>query len=151
TFVSPARARRRAARIPDPVPGRAGEKHSLAGDARAPRDRRARDLPHRPTLRAQKPAGAVLMAPWIELEEVSLARGSRMVLRSISASLGGQAIGLVGANGAGKSTLIGALLGVLRAQRGRIRVLGLELPQHALEVRTRAGVMAEQAGIFPGG
>jgi len=91
------------------------------------------------------------MAPWIELEEVSLARGSRMVLRSISASLGGQAIGLVGANGAGKSTLIGALLGVLRAQRGRIRVLGLELPQHALEVRTRAGVMAEQAGIFPGG
>jgi ABC-2 type transport system ATP-binding protein len=90
-------------------------------------------------------------APWIELEEVDLSRSGRPVLRSVSAALGGRAIGLVGANGAGKSTLIGALLGVLRADRGRIRVLGLELPSRALEVRTRAGVMAEQAGIFPGG
>ncbi|MEZ4652034.1 MAG: ABC transporter ATP-binding protein [Candidatus Eisenbacteria bacterium] len=89
--------------------------------------------------------------PWIELDGVDLARGGRPVLRGVSATLSGRAIGLVGANGAGKSTLIGALLGVLRAQRGRIRVMGLELPQHALEVRTRAGVMAEQAGIFPGG
>lgn len=89
--------------------------------------------------------------PWIELEEVDLTRGGRPVLRSVTATLGGQVIGLVGANGAGKSTLIGALLGVLRAQKGRIRVLGLDLPARALEVRTRAGVMAEQAGIFPGG
>jgi ABC-2 type transport system ATP-binding protein len=57
----------------------------------------------------------------------------------------------VGANGAGKSTLIGALLGVLRGSRGRIRVLGRDLPSSAREIRTRAGVMAEQAGIFPGG
>jgi ABC-2 type transport system ATP-binding protein len=89
--------------------------------------------------------------PWIELEGVDLLRGGRPVLHGLSASMSGQAIGLVGANGAGKSTLIGALLGVLRAQRGRIRVLDLDLPAHALEVRARAGVMAEQAGIFPGG
>ena len=53
---------------------------------------------------------------------------------------------LLGDNGAGKSTLIGALLGVLRAHRGRIRVLGFDLPADAMEVRARAGVMAEQAG-----
>jgi ABC-2 type transport system ATP-binding protein len=93
----------------------------------------------------------VVSAAWIELEDVHLNRGNRPVLQGISAALAGRAIGLVGANGAGKSTLIGALLGVLRAERGRIRVLGLDLPANAMEVRARAGVMAEQAGVFPGG
>lgn len=88
---------------------------------------------------------------WIELEDVHLDRGGRPVLTGITATLGGRAIGLVGANGAGKSTLIGALLGVLRARSGRVRVLGLDLPAGAMEVRARAGVMAEQAGVFPGG
>ena len=88
---------------------------------------------------------------WIDLENVHLDRGGRPVLTGITATLGGRAIGLVGANGAGKSTLIGALLGVLRAKTGRVRVLGLDLPAGAMEVRARAGVMAEQAGVFPGG
>ena len=63
------------------------------------------------------------MRPWIEIEDIALNRGGRPVLQGITASLSGRAVGLVGANGAGKSTLIGALLGVLRAHRGRIRVL----------------------------
>ncbi len=88
---------------------------------------------------------------WIELEHLNLRRGGRPVLQDLNASLSGSAVGLVGANGAGKSTLIGALLGVLRAQSGRVRVLGLDLPAGAMEVRARSGVMAEQAGIFPGG
>jgi ABC-2 type transport system ATP-binding protein len=88
---------------------------------------------------------------WIELEDLLLLRGGRPVLQGLSASLGGRAIGLVGENGAGKSTLIGALLGVLRAKSGRIRVLDLDIPERARDLRTRAGVMAEQAGVFPGG
>ena len=87
---------------------------------------------------------------WICLHDVRLSRAGRPVLKGISSELSGRAIGLVGANGAGKSTLIGALLGVLRADSGAIRVLDLELPRAAMEVRARAGVMAEQAGVFPG-
>ncbi|MFQ5510792.1 MAG: ABC transporter ATP-binding protein [Candidatus Krumholzibacteriia bacterium] len=89
--------------------------------------------------------------PWIQLEDVRLSRGGRLVLKGITSKLAGRAVGLVGANGAGKSTLIGALLGVLKADAGSIRVLGLDLPRMAMEVRARAGVMAEQAGVFPGG
>jgi len=89
--------------------------------------------------------------PWIRLNDMSLSRGGRQVLKGITAELSGRAIGLVGANGAGKSTLIGALLGVLRADSGTIQVLGLDLPEEAMQVRSRAGVMAEQAGVFPGG
>ena len=89
--------------------------------------------------------------PWIQLDNVRLSRGGRIVLKGISSELSGRAIGLVGANGSGKSTLIGALLGVLKAESGSIRVLGLDVPRMAMEVRARAGVMAEQAGVFPGG
>jgi ABC-2 type transport system ATP-binding protein len=92
-----------------------------------------------------------LSEPWIRLEDVRLSRGGRPVLNGITSALSGRAIGLVGPNGAGKSTLIGALLGVLKAETGTIRVLGLDLPGDAMEVRARAGVMAEQAGVFPGG
>jgi ABC-2 type transport system ATP-binding protein len=88
---------------------------------------------------------------WIRLNGVRLSRGGRLVLKGIDSELSGRAIGLVGANGAGKSTLIGALLGVLRAEAGSIQVLGLDVPVMAMEVRARAGVMAEQAGVFPGG
>lgn len=88
---------------------------------------------------------------WIRLQGVRLSRGGRPVLRDLTAELSGRAIGLVGANGAGKSTLIGALLGVLKAESGSIEVLGLRVPEEAMEVRARSGVMAEQAGVFPGG
>ncbi len=88
---------------------------------------------------------------WIEMDSVTLYRGGRLVLDDVTAHLGGRAVGLVGANGAGKSSLIGTLLGVLKPRSGRVRVLGLELPGSAMEVRARTGVMAEQAGIFPGG
>ena len=80
-----------------------------------------------------------------------LSRGGRLVLKGITSELSGRAIGLVGANGAGKSTLIGALLGVLKADSGSVRVLDMDIPRMAMEVRARAGVMAEQAGVFPGG
>lgn len=88
---------------------------------------------------------------WIRLDGVNLFRGGVPVLKNVSAELTGRAIGLVGANGAGKSTLIGALLGVLKPASGTIRVMGMDVPERAMEVRTRSGVMAEQAGVFPGG
>ena len=95
--------------------------------------------------------GASASSPWIEIRGLSLSRGGRLVLQGIDATLSGRAIGLVGANGAGKSTFIGALLGVLKPDQGTVRVLDLDIPRQALELRTRAGVMAEQAGVFPGG
>lgn len=88
---------------------------------------------------------------WIRLRGVNLERAGRPVLRNLETELTGRAIGLVGANGAGKSTLIGAMLGVLRPSAGSVEVLGLRIPHQATELRTRAGVMAEQAGVFPGG
>ena len=55
---------------------------------------------------------------------VSLTRGGRTVLQNMNLSLGPcEFVGLLGGNGAGKTTLIQAILGLLPAFDGRIRVL----------------------------
>jgi ABC-2 type transport system ATP-binding protein len=61
----------------------------------------------------------------IELSELYKSYGDLPVLQGVSLSVGaGEAYGLLGPNGAGKSTLIHLMLGFLRPNRGRIRLLG---------------------------
>lgn len=63
--------------------------------------------------------------PTIELENVYKAYDGMPVLQSLDLRVEtGEIYGLLGLNGAGKSTLIHLLLGFLRPQQGRIRVLG---------------------------
>jgi len=61
----------------------------------------------------------------IELKHVTLARGERIVLSCVEASIAeGEFVGVFGPNGAGKTTLLQAILGVLHPQQGEIRVFG---------------------------
>jgi ABC-type multidrug transport system ATPase subunit len=62
----------------------------------------------------------------------------------------GGVFGLLGPNGAGKTTLIRALVGHLRAERGRLRLLDAEVPHHLTSVVDRFGAIVEQPGFFPG-
>ena len=55
----------------------------------------------------------------------------------------GQVVGLIGKNGAGKTTLLRIALGLLEAQGGRVRVLGLDPRRAAVEVKRRLGYVAE--------
>jgi len=52
--------------------------------------------------------------------------------------------GLVGANGAGKTTLIKHLLGLLRAERGSVRVFGLDPVAAPVAVLSRIGYLSEE-------
>ena len=55
--------------------------------------------------------------------------GSHQVLSRVSFSArGGSVLGLVGANGSGKTTLLRLLLGLIRADAGRIRLYGMSPP-----------------------
>jgi ABC-type multidrug transport system fused ATPase/permease subunit len=59
----------------------------------------------------------------IRLEHVSRRYGAKLALDDVSISVPpGLVLGLVGANGAGKTPLIKHVLGLLRAQRGGVRV-----------------------------
>ncbi len=59
-----------------------------------------------------------------------------------------QFLGFLGPNGAGKSTTIKMLTGLLRPTSGTIRVLGMELEAHAVEVKRRIGVVPEGLAMF---
>ena len=61
----------------------------------------------------------------IRFDEVTLARGARVVLDRVSFAIEqGAFVGVLGPNGAGKTTAMRAILGLLAPQSGRIEVLG---------------------------
>ena len=59
-----------------------------------------------------------------------------------------QFYGFLGPNGAGKSTTIKMLTGLLRPTSGQIRILGLDLGQSAVAVKSRIGVVPEGLALF---
>ena len=59
----------------------------------------------------------------------------------------GEVLALLGPNGAGKTTTVRLLNGVLRPDRGRARVLGLDPRVDGEALRARTGVLTEHAGL----
>jgi ABC-2 type transport system ATP-binding protein len=60
----------------------------------------------------------------------------------------GSIYGLVGPNAAGKTTAIRMMIGKLRPTSGQIKVLGLEVPAKATQVRPRIGVMPQALALY---
>lgn len=60
----------------------------------------------------------------------------------------GSFFGFLGPNGAGKTTTIRMLLGLLTPSEGTIEMLGRRLPEGALEVKRRLGVVPEESILF---
>jgi ABC-type branched-subunit amino acid transport system ATPase component len=106
-------------------------------------DRIDRELP--------PPSGAT--GPLLEAQDVALRFGGVRALNGVSVHLeAGEIVGLIGTNGAGKSTLINAISGVLRPDRGSIRLLGEEVADLPPEVRAGLGLgrSFQSAHLFPG-
>jgi ABC-type multidrug transport system ATPase subunit len=57
--------------------------------------------------------------------------------------------GFLGPNGSGKTTTIRMVLGLIRADAGRIEVFGTEVPRRLPEVVNRIGAIVEQPKFFP--
>jgi len=60
----------------------------------------------------------------------------------------GQVHGFLGPNGSGKTTTLRTLLGLVRPNGGRMRLLGYELPAHLPEVAGRVGAIVESPQFF---
>jgi ABC-2 type transport system ATP-binding protein len=86
----------------------------------------------------------------VTLEGVTVAYGKSVALRDVTTSFAAGAVGLLGPNGAGKSTMIKSLLGFIVPQRGRMRVLDLDVAVSPLEIRARIGYMPESDAHIPG-
>jgi ABC-2 type transport system ATP-binding protein len=81
----------------------------------------------------------------VQLTNVSRRFGQKLALDSINLSIPrGCVLGLVGENGAGKTTLIRHILGLLRAQRGAVRVFGLDPASDPVGVLSKVGYLSEE-------
>jgi ABC-2 type transport system ATP-binding protein len=85
-----------------------------------------------------------------ELEDITKTYGKVTALKGLTVAMPTGAIGLLGPNGAGKTTMIRTLLGLIRIDRGRGRVLGLDIGRHRLDVRQAVGFVPEDECLFPG-
>jgi ABC-2 type transport system ATP-binding protein len=95
-----------------------------------------------------QPATAAPQSPVIELQGLSVHFGNREILKDLTCSLGGRAIGLLGPNGAGKSTLINTLLGFYKPCSGSARVLGHDIRTEVRSVRSLVGYMPENDALI---
>jgi len=56
--------------------------------------------------------------------------------------------GFLGPNGAGKTTTIKMLMGLSTPTSGSIEILGLPMPQRALEIKSRLGLVPDESLLF---
>jgi ABC-2 type transport system ATP-binding protein len=90
------------------------------------------------------------VAPVIELDNLEVRFGERIILKKLNGSLTGRAIGLLGPNGAGKSTLINTLLGFHQPATGTARIFGRDIRTDAKNVRGLIGYMPENDSFVAG-
>jgi ABC-2 type transport system ATP-binding protein len=83
----------------------------------------------------------------IEITGLTRRFGAKTALEDVSLAFDRGVYGLVGANGAGKTTLIKHILGLLRAESGRVRVFGLDPVADPVGVLSRIGYLSEEADL----
>ena len=82
----------------------------------------------------------------IQVERIEKRYGNVTALAGVSFSVErGETLGVIGPNGAGKTTLLKILLGLVRPDRGRIAVNGIDLARDPRTVRRLIGYVPQRA------
>jgi ABC-2 type transport system ATP-binding protein len=90
-------------------------------------------------------------SPAIEVAELEKRYGDTQAVDGISLTVAaGEVFGLLGPNGAGKTTTVEILEGYRRADRGSVRVLGMDPIRDGARLRPLMGVMLQDGGLYPG-
>src|SRR5262245_40897024 len=88
--------------------------------------------------------------PAIEVQQVSKRYGPVLALDAVSLTIeAGEFFGLLGPNGAGKTTLISLLGGLVRADSGRLSVMGHDVVQDYRNARRALGVVPQELVFDP--
>ena len=88
----------------------------------------------------------------LEMNSVSTSYGQVPMLRDVSLRVGpGEMVCLLGPNGAGKSTTFNAICGLLRSDKGSIRIAGKDVKESGTErlASLGAGFVPEGRRLFP--
>ena len=88
----------------------------------------------------------------IELENISLAYGNRLILDNINFKINeGQIFGMLGPNGVGKSTIFNLITGLITPQNGKIKIAGEDATNYPVYKRTKkfkVGYVPQYGGYF---
>lgn len=88
--------------------------------------------------------------PIIDAEGLGKSYGARIVVRDISFRVHkGDFCAVLGPNGAGKTTTLRMLTGAAKPDRGRLRVMGYDIPGDARAMRARIGIVPQQDNLDP--
>jgi ABC-2 type transport system ATP-binding protein len=89
------------------------------------------------------------MEPIIAIRGLRKNYGQKQVLKGIDLDVyPGQIIGYIGPNGAGKSTTVKILIGLLSDFEGEVSILGQDLREDTLAVKSLVGYVPENAEIY---
>jgi len=94
-------------------------------------------------------------APLVALRDVHLRFGANEVLKGIDLEVRrGEAVSIIGPSGSGKSTILRCITGLLRPQRGAIRVGDTQVDTlrseaELIALRKRVGFVFQQYNLFP--
>tara|TARA_Y100001980_G_C14310174_1_gene134573 strand:+ start:144 stop:626 length:483 start_codon:yes stop_codon:yes gene_type:complete len=88
----------------------------------------------------------------IELENVSLTYGNRLILDNINFRINeGQIFGMLGPNGVGKSTIFNLITGLIKPGSGKIKIAGEDATNYPVYSRTKkfkVGYVPQYGGYF---
>jgi lipopolysaccharide export system ATP-binding protein len=91
------------------------------------------------------------MASRLEASGLKKSYGARVVVKDVHVAVqGGEVVGLLGPNGAGKTTSFYMIVGLVRAEAGRISIGGERVERMPIHRRSRLGLsyLPQEASIF---
>jgi ABC-2 type transport system ATP-binding protein len=86
---------------------------------------------------------------FIEIRDVVKKYGSKVSVDHLNLNLQeGEVFGLLGPNGAGKSTTIKMLSGLLKIDQGEMKLDGISVKSHPLDIKRRIGLVPQDLAIY---
>jgi branched-chain amino acid transport system ATP-binding protein len=90
------------------------------------------------------------MSAALQLDDVAIRFGGVQAVDGVSLAVEqGDFVGLIGPNGAGKTTLIKIIAGILRPDRGRVQLSGIDVTADATAARVRLGLALTHQIVRP--
>jgi lipooligosaccharide transport system ATP-binding protein len=90
------------------------------------------------------------MNPLFECKNLIKRYGDATVVNDVSFQIApGECLGVIGPNGAGKTTTLRMCLGLSSPESGSVHAFGLQMPQDALAIKARLGVVSQFDTLDP--
>ncbi|MBC7927535.1 MAG: ABC transporter ATP-binding protein [Bryobacteraceae bacterium] len=88
-------------------------------------------------------------SPAIAVKNLRKVYGGKAAVDGLTLTVpSGSFYGFLGPNGAGKTTTIRMLMGLIPPESGEISILGFQIPQQHLEVKSRIGLVPDESLLF---